>query len=158
MAAQKFRVIFTQSAWNDLEEIVAYWTECDEPDRGEQYAHDLPSEAIRQLSDPGTALAGRYLRHTAHPQDTELPVFKRSYRILYLIKEADGAVEVLRFWHSHRETFQEMKEGGRDSGATEIEGHLDPSLAKTIGLTDAQFKRLESASKTLNSLMAKMVP
>ncbi len=26
MAAQKFRVIFTQSAWNDLEEIVAYWT------------------------------------------------------------------------------------------------------------------------------------
>ena len=24
MAAQKFRVIFTQSAWNDLEEIVAY--------------------------------------------------------------------------------------------------------------------------------------
>ena len=57
MAAQKFRVIFTQSAWNDLEEIVAYWTECDEPERGEQYAHDLPSEAIRQLSDPGTAHA-----------------------------------------------------------------------------------------------------
>ena len=43
MAAQKFRVIFTQSAWNDLEEIVAYWTECDELKRGEQYAHDLPS-------------------------------------------------------------------------------------------------------------------
>jgi hypothetical protein len=40
----------------------------------------------------------------------------------------------------------------------EIEGHLDPSLAKAIGLTDAQFKRPESASKTLNSLMAKMVP
>jgi hypothetical protein len=78
MAAQKFRVIFTQSAWNDLEEIVAYWTE-----RGEQYAHDLPSEAIRQLSDPGTAHAGRYLRHTAYPQTQELPVFKRSYRILH---------------------------------------------------------------------------
>jgi plasmid stabilization system protein ParE len=93
MAAQKFRVIFTQSAWNDLEEIVAYWTECDEPERGEQYAHDLPSEAIRQLSDPGTA----------YPQTQELPVFKRSYRILYLIKEADGVVEVLRFWHSHRD-------------------------------------------------------
>jgi hypothetical protein len=28
----------------------------------------------------------------------------------------------------------------------EIEGHLDPSLAKAIGLTDTQFKRLESAS------------
>jgi ParE toxin of type II toxin-antitoxin system, parDE len=67
------------------------------------YAHDLPSEAIRQLSDPGTAHAGRYLRHTAYPQTQELPVFKRSYRILYLIKEADGVVEVLRFWHSHRD-------------------------------------------------------
>ena len=38
MAAQKFRVIFTQSAWNDLEEIVAYWTECDEPERGDARA------------------------------------------------------------------------------------------------------------------------
>jgi hypothetical protein len=28
----------------------AYWTECDEPERGEQYAHNLPSEAIRQLA------------------------------------------------------------------------------------------------------------
>ena len=103
MAAQKFRVIFTQGAWNDLEEIVAYWTSRDQPKRGEQYAHDLPSEAIRQLSDPRTARAGRYLRHTAYPQTQELPVFKRSYRILYLIEEADGIVEVLRFWHSHRD-------------------------------------------------------
>jgi hypothetical protein len=37
---------------NDLEETVAYWTNRDQPERGEQYAHDLPSEAIRQLSDP----------------------------------------------------------------------------------------------------------
>jgi len=103
MAAQKLRVIFTQSAWNDLEEIVAYWTNRDQPERGEQYAHDLPSEAIRQLSDPGIARAGRYLRHTTYPKTQELPVFKRSYRILYLLKEADGVVEVLRFWHSHRD-------------------------------------------------------
>ena len=54
---KKFRVSFTQSAWNDLEEIVAYWTSRDQPERGEQYAHDLPSEAIRQLSDPRTARA-----------------------------------------------------------------------------------------------------
>jgi plasmid stabilization system protein ParE len=60
MAAQKFRVIFTQSAWNDIEEIVAYWTSRDQPERGAQYAQDLPSEAIRQLSDPGTARAGRH--------------------------------------------------------------------------------------------------
>ena len=41
MAAQNFRVIFTQSAWADLEEILASWNERDEPERGEQYAHDL---------------------------------------------------------------------------------------------------------------------
>ena len=103
MAAQSFRVIFTDSAWADLEEIVAYWTDRDESERGEQYAHDLPTEAIRQLRDPSTAHAGRFLRHTAYPETQELPVFKRSYRILYLVKEADGVVEVLRFWHSHRD-------------------------------------------------------
>lgn len=103
MAAKNFRVIFTQSAWADLEEIVTYWIDRDDLERGVQYAHDLPSEAIRQLSDPATARAGRYLRHTAYPQTQELPVFKRSYRILYLVKEADETVEVLRFWHSHRD-------------------------------------------------------
>ena len=44
MAAQSFRVIFTESAWADIEEIVAYWTDRDEPERGEQYAHELPTE------------------------------------------------------------------------------------------------------------------
>jgi plasmid stabilization system protein ParE len=103
MAPQNFRVIFTESAWDDLIEIVRYWTDRDEPERGEQYAHDLPTEATRQLSDPGTARAGRYLRHTAYPETQELPVFKHSYRILYLAKEADGVVEVLRFWQGHRD-------------------------------------------------------
>ena len=107
MAAQSLRVIFTHSAWTDIEEIAAFWAAHDEPERGEKYAHDLPSEAIRQLSDPAVANAGRFLRHTAYPQTQELPVFKRSYRILYLVKEAEGVVEVLRFWHSHRdEPFQ----------------------------------------------------
>ena len=103
MAAQNIRVILTQSAWADLEKIVAYWTDRDEPERGEQYAHDLPAEAIRQLSDPATAHAGRFLRHTAYPQAQELPVFRRSYRILYLVKGDEDVVEMLRFWHSHRD-------------------------------------------------------
>jgi plasmid stabilization system protein ParE len=103
MAAQTFRLIFTQSAWDDLGEIVTYWTDRQERERGEQYAHDLPAEAIRQLSNPATARAGRQLRHTAYPEVQELPVFKRSYRILYLVNEDEGIVEVLRFWHSHRE-------------------------------------------------------
>ena len=37
---------------NDLEETVAYWTNRDQPERAEQYAPGLPSEAIGQLSDP----------------------------------------------------------------------------------------------------------
>jgi plasmid stabilization system protein ParE len=103
MAARDFRVVFTQSAWIDLEQIVSYWSERDEIERGEQYAHDLPSEAIRQLSDPAVARDGRFLRQSAYPETQELPVFKRSYRILYHVNEADRVVEVLRFWHSHRD-------------------------------------------------------
>jgi hypothetical protein len=37
MAAQNFRVIFTESAWEDIGEVVSYWTDRDEPERGEQY-------------------------------------------------------------------------------------------------------------------------
>lgn len=108
MAAQKYRVIFTESAWTDLEEIAAYWANRDEPERGTQYAHDLPSEALQQLSDPAIARRGRYLSRTLHPEAQELPVFKHAYRILYLLNEAGGVVYVLRFWHSHRqEPFQE---------------------------------------------------
>ena len=103
MAGENFRVIFTQSAWNDLVEIVGYWTEREEPERGEQYARDLPAEAIRQLSIPSTARAGRHLLKTNFPEAMELPVFKRSYRILYRLRESEGIVEVLRFWHSHRD-------------------------------------------------------
>jgi len=108
MAAQRFRVIFTQSAWDDLEGIVAYWTGRDERERGEQYARDLPSEAIHQLSDPVIARSGQYLSATNFPQAQDLPVFKRSYRVLYLVNPTDGVVQVLRFWHSHRqEPFQD---------------------------------------------------
>ena len=108
MAAQRFRIVFAQSAWDDLGEIAGYWTDRDEPERGEQYAHDLPAEAIRQLGDPSAARSGRFLRKTAFPKTQEIAVFKHSYRIFYLVKEADGVVEVLRFWHSHRdEPFQD---------------------------------------------------
>jgi hypothetical protein len=39
----------------------------------------------------------------------------------------------------------------------EIRGELDPSLARAVGLTEAEFKRLEKARDTFNSLMSKMV-
>ncbi len=108
MAARKFRVAFTHVAWDDLEEIACYWADRGEPARGRQYARDLPSEAIRELSDPRLARAGRFLRDERYGNIQEIRVFKRSYRILYVVKEEDGIVEVRRFWHSHRdEPFQE---------------------------------------------------
>ncbi len=76
-----------------MEEIVASWTDGNEPERGQKYAHDLPAEAIRQLSDPTTAHTGRNLRHTEFPEAQEYPVFKRSYRILYRVRESEGVVE-----------------------------------------------------------------
>ena len=102
MADEQFRVIFTERAWGDLEDIVEYWTTRNESERGEKYARDLPSEAIRSLSSPSQARAGRHLLKTAYPEVQELVVFKRSYRILYFVKEEAKTVEVLRFWHSHR--------------------------------------------------------
>ncbi|MFT4587166.1 MAG: plasmid stabilization system protein ParE [Limisphaerales bacterium] len=107
MAAQKFRVRFAESAWLDLTEIADYWTQHGDPARGAQYAHDLPIEAVSLLSDPTVALSGRHLRRTAYPQVQEHTVFKRSYRILYLVEETENLVRVLRFWHGHRdEPFQ----------------------------------------------------
>jgi plasmid stabilization system protein ParE len=103
MAASNFRVVFTHSAFADIEEIVEYWRHQGDTERGEQYAHDLPTEAIRRLGDARTARSGRHLVKTSFPETRELPVFKRSYRILYRIRESESTVEVLRFWHSHRD-------------------------------------------------------
>lgn len=80
----------TESARSDLEEIVACWTDRGEPERGEEYAYDLPAEAIRQLSEPSTARSGRHLLHTEFPEAQELPVFKCSYRNLYFVKKSDN--------------------------------------------------------------------
>ena len=103
MATENLRVVFTESAWSDLGEIFDYWSDRGEIERGEQYANDLPAEAIRQLSDPKIARAGRHLRKTAFPKAQELPVFRHSYRILYVVNELENVVEILRFWHSHRD-------------------------------------------------------
>ena len=101
MAEEVFRVVFTFSAWEDLEEIVAFWAERGEHGRGEQYAQDLPAAAVQRLSIADTARQGRHIRNSAYPDVRELSVFRRSYRILYRVNEAERIVEVLRFWHSH---------------------------------------------------------
>jgi hypothetical protein len=68
----------------------------------------LPAEAIRKLTQPEIASAGRHLTQTAYPEVQELPVFKRMYRILYLVNESDNVVKVLRFWYSHRDELDEL--------------------------------------------------
>jgi plasmid stabilization system protein ParE len=90
MASSKFRVVFTKSAAEDLEEIARYWSERNEPERGARYANDLPEEAIRELTDPAKARSGRYLVKTIVPRAQELSVFKRSYRILYRVSEGEA--------------------------------------------------------------------
>jgi plasmid stabilization system protein ParE len=108
MAAETFNVIFARRALGDLLEIVEYWGNRYEPERGEKYSRDLSAEAIRQLADANTARGGRYLRRPKFPKTQELAVFKRSYRILYSVNEKAGLVEILRFWHSSRdEPFRE---------------------------------------------------
>lgn len=102
MAAEQYRVRFTSKAWSDLEAIAAYWTAKGEPERGTQYARNLPEEAVSQLSSPIVANACRSLGSKLYPQTRELPVFKGSYRILFTILDEEGVVQVLRFWHGRR--------------------------------------------------------
>ena len=47
----------SKEGWLRKNDAVHFAARDDQPERGEQYAHDLPSEAIRQLSDPRTARA-----------------------------------------------------------------------------------------------------
>jgi plasmid stabilization system protein ParE len=107
MAGPQLRVIFSRPALLDLAEIEDYWASHDEPERGERYARDLPAEALELLSDPAEARAGRHLRDKDNPGVQEILVFRRSYRIIYFVRTDEQLVEVLRFWHSHRdEPFQ----------------------------------------------------
>jgi hypothetical protein len=39
----------------------------------------------------------------------------------------------------------------------EIKDELDPSLARAVNMTEAEFKRLEKARDTFNSLMSKIL-
>ena len=60
------------------------------------------------MTQPEIASGGRHLTQTAYPEVQELPVFKRMYRILYLVNESDNVVKVLRFWYSHRDELDEL--------------------------------------------------
>lgn len=102
MPDRAFRVIFAREAEDDLYEIRDYWISRGDGERGTQYFLDLLAKA-ESLCDPTPAYTGRYPRDVDVPGIRELVVFKHSYRILYRLDETRGVVEVLRFWHTHRD-------------------------------------------------------
>ena len=80
MGEEAFRVSFAADAWADLDELADFWIARGEGWRAEKYSRDL----VR------TARA-------------ELILAFGIYRIIYEIDEAQERVEVLRFWHAHRD-------------------------------------------------------
>ena len=102
MPTETFRVEVGPEACADLYEIEAYWTAQDEAWRGQKYFRDLSSTAQRDLSDPARARRGRLTRGPGSRGARELLAFG-IYRIIYDIDEAAGIVNVLRFWHAHRD-------------------------------------------------------
>ena len=103
MGKATLKVFLTTAAREDLDEIAIYWMERGEPERGEKYAEDLHRTATTELSDEDTALHGKTFAGDGATAIRELRVFKRAYRIFYLMDEQSGRVAVLRFWHSRRD-------------------------------------------------------
>ena len=103
MGEASLSVELTESAYADLSSIDDYWTDRGEAWRGEKYYCDLRDFALRELSDPSAARRGRRARVREHPEARAILAFG-VYRVIYRIDEAAARVEVLRFWHAHRDT------------------------------------------------------
>ena len=102
MPEASFRVELAPEAEEDLYEIVEYWSERGEPWRGEKYFDDLSDHAREELSDSQKARRGRRCKSRSHPSAREILAFG-IYRIIYEIDEAAARVDILRFWHAHRD-------------------------------------------------------
>lgn len=102
MPAAPFRVEVTDSALADLAEMQAYWEQRGESWRGEKYFRDLTAQARSELIDPTRARRGRLVKLADWPEAREILGFG-VYRIIYRLDETAGVVNVLRFWHAHRD-------------------------------------------------------
>ncbi|SRR5260221_9246331 len=102
MPAAPFRVEFAVEAIADLYEIEDYWSERGESWRGEKYFRELAELALRQLSDPDEARRGRLVTSPGYRGAREVLVFG-IYRVIYDVDEQRSQVNVLRFWHAHRD-------------------------------------------------------
>jgi plasmid stabilization system protein ParE len=104
MPGRTLRVIFAREAERDLYEIRDYWVSRGEAERGTKYFVDLLTKAETTLRNATTARSGRKPRDVDVPDVREIIAFKHSYRILYRLDETNGVAQVLRFWHTHRDT------------------------------------------------------
>ena len=90
-----FKVVITQAALKDLDEIVAYISR-DSPRAAQRLAKDLVNRAESLSVMPRR---GQMLR--ARPGVRRL--IRHPYLIVYRIDETARAITVLRFWHSARD-------------------------------------------------------
>ncbi len=90
-----FKVTITQTALNDLEEIVGYVSR-DAPRAAQRLAVDLMNraESLSDMPKRGKAILAR-------PGVRRL--VRNPYLIIYRIDEAAGTVNILRFWHRARD-------------------------------------------------------
>ena len=102
MGETTFRVNFAADAWADLDEMADFWIARNEAWRAEKYSRDLVRTARTELADPIRARRGRRFKGRSHPSAREILAFG-VYRIIYEIDEAAARVDILRFWHAHRD-------------------------------------------------------
>jgi plasmid stabilization system protein ParE len=102
MGEATFRVVLTHRAQADLDELSEYWSARGEAWRGEKYHRDLVRRAETELTDATAARRGRRSKMPEWSDAREILAFG-VYRIIYRIDEAAGIVNVLRFWHAHRD-------------------------------------------------------
>lgn len=69
----------------------------------EKYFRDLSRATQTELAEPARARRGRRFRGHKHDDVREFLAFG-IYRVIYRIDEAAGVVDVLRFYHAHRDT------------------------------------------------------
>jgi len=102
MGEAPLQVIISKDAESDLIELADYWDSAGEPERGDKYVTDLMREAGK-LRDRSLAFAGNHPKDVEDPNVREIRVFQRVYRIIYRANDVLSRIEVLRFWHSHRD-------------------------------------------------------
>lgn len=103
MGEARFRVEITERAADDLDGIDTYWSARGEAWRGEKYYQDLRDFALCELADTDAARRGRFLKDRRNPSARSILAFG-VYRIIYEIDDAAQRVNIIRFWHSHRDT------------------------------------------------------